>query len=96
MIIAVVQTREDDGLNQGRGSRNGKNWMDLDCILEVAFTGHTYRRDENRINRKRGIKDNSKIFGDQQVDVGPFTQGRLGQEPVLWGEENKSFALVAF
>lgn len=38
--------------------------MDLDCILEVVFIGYIYRRDENRINRKRGIKDNFKIFGD--------------------------------
>ena len=42
----------------------------MECTKEVEITGHTCRRDGNRTNRR----DNSKILGGQQVDVGPLTQ----------------------
>ena len=59
--------------------------MNLEYILEVEFTGYTCRKDGNRTNRK----DNAKIFGDQQVDMGPSTQigkDRRGTCPLGRGE----------
>jgi len=38
--------------------------MNLDCILEVKFTGYICRKDGSRPNRK----NNPKIFGDHHVD----------------------------
>lgn len=33
--------------------------------VDVAFTGHAYRRDGNRTTREREIKNNYKVFGGQ-------------------------------
>lgn len=42
--------------------------MHLEYILQVEFTEHAYRK------LMRVIKDNSKNFDYQQIDVSPFTQ----------------------
>lgn len=83
LVVAVVQAREDDDLNKGQVMEMERIRWIWNILWKQSLWG--ILGEEVGIELiERGLKDNSKVFDDQQVDVGPFIQARIGEKTLPW------------